>query len=92
MSDIVVKSKYYHGRLSRSRRKHKSREKSRLGQKLKIQIFVSLLIFITIWVISNIDNRTAKYIVEKVRWTLTWNIDIKSIYKEIYSICVENTQ
>ncbi len=86
MDDVIVRSRYSRNNPSYRKRKSRVKENNRLGEIIKIQFIISILIFVFIWGVSKIDANLTKFIVTNVKWVLSSDIDINTIYSKINSI------
>ncbi|NLC68651.1 MAG: hypothetical protein GX754_07705 [Clostridiaceae bacterium] len=85
MEDVVVKQRYQYNK-PRSRKKRKHAKDGSPGEIMKIQFFLSVLIFIVISCIKVINIPATNFITSKIKWVLSWNIDINDFYEQIDSI------
>ncbi|NSW89511.1 MAG: M23 family metallopeptidase [Firmicutes bacterium] len=86
MDDVIVRAKYSRNTPPYRRKRLQAKESNTLGEIVKRQILISILIFIIILSIKNINTSITNFIIDKVKWTLLWNIDINDIYRQINNI------
>lgn len=86
MDDIIVKSRYSRNSPAYRRRKSRVKENSKLGETIKIQILISTLILLLIWGISKINTTITQFIIGKVKWVLSSDMDIDDMYSQINEI------
>lgn len=86
MDDVIVRSRYSRNSPSYRRRKSRVKENNKLGAIIKIQILISVLIFLIIWGISKIDTTLTQFITTNVRWALSSDMDISDIYSQVNDI------
>ncbi|HOJ12420.1 MAG TPA: M23 family metallopeptidase [Clostridiales bacterium] len=86
MDDVIVRSRYSRNNPTYRKRKSRVKENNRLGEIIKIQILVSILIFLIIWGISKIDATITQFITTNAKWVLSSDMDINNIYNQINSM------
>jgi murein DD-endopeptidase MepM/ murein hydrolase activator NlpD len=83
MDDIVIRPRYPRNNASYRKRKSQIKESNRLAEILKVQFVISLILFTSIIAINRLDTEPAKYIINGIRYVLTNDIRVETIYEKI---------
>jgi murein DD-endopeptidase MepM/ murein hydrolase activator NlpD len=82
MEDVVVKPRYPRN-TPRSRKKRiRAKDSSGLGETIKIQLLISVLIFVIISCTKIINTPATNFITDKIKWVLSWDMNISDIYEQ----------
>lgn len=86
MDDVIIRSRYSRSNQSYRKRKYRTRENNRYGTVIRLQILLSIIVFLFIWSYNKIDKPFANYIIDKTKEVLTWNIDFSNILYQINNL------
>ena len=86
MDDVIVRPRYSRNTSHYRKKRTQAKESGSIGRIVKKQLLISVLIFVIVFCVKVINTSVTNFITDKIKWVLSWNMDINDIYGQINDI------
>jgi murein DD-endopeptidase MepM/ murein hydrolase activator NlpD len=86
MHDVIVRPRYSRNTSHYRKKRTQAKESGSIGRIVKKQLLISVMIFVIVFCAKLINTSVTNFITDKIKWVLSWNMDINDIYGQINDI------